>query len=393
MAGKAILVIDSDAETAEKIEATLESGDYLVFIASTEEFGITMARKVRPALIFVNPALSGASGLEICKTIHGMEALGNVPIIALSPYEGELDPRYYSEYGIVGTLGKPFTPEDLISKTADAFSLKPHDAAIPVTEEIGADEGVEESEKVGMPENVFEKKGEKGDRIVVRLREKKESEEKEKETFRAPSEEPEITEEPAMAGESVEREDDRGFPAQKPMRRRRRQGSSLTVPVIAAAIIIILGAAGAVVYKMGLIGSKEAKKAIAPAQEQADREAPAPGREPQQGIGQDSPQLPAAAPTPAPSPAPALTAKTEPKPAGRVIYSVQIGAFKDERNAEVLAKQYKEKGYEAFVHSIPRDREMLHRVLIGKFEDRKEAWKLAGEIGDKENVKAIVTGD
>jgi DNA-binding response OmpR family regulator/cell division protein FtsN len=395
MAGKVILVVDSDAETAQKIETALESEDYMVFIASTVEFGITMARKVRPALIFVNPALSGGSGLDFCRTVHGMEALGNVPVIALSPYEGETDPRYFSGCGIVGTLGKPFTPEDLISKTAEALSLRSHDETIP-SEEINLDEGAGADEKTGAPEipgqvaeDMLGEGEERTDGIVVRLAEKRERVKK-KEILQTTAQD-EITEEPPMTRESFEMENDMGFTGQRPSRRRREQGPRLTVPVIAAGIIIILGAAGAVVYRTGLMQKKEERKAVAPTQDQTLLKGPAPGKEPLQGAAQDSPRGPAAVPSP--SPESALTVRTEPGPAGRTTYSVQIGAFKDERNAEVLAKQYKEKGYEAFVQSIPKDREMLHRVLIGKFENRKEAWKLAGDIGDRENIKAIVTGD
>jgi len=364
MAGKAILVIDSDTEAAQRIESALEAEDYLVFIASTEEFGITMARKVHPALIFVNPAMTGGSGLDVCRTFHEIETLGNVPVIVLSPFEGEMDPRYHSEYGIVDVLGKSFTTEELVAKTERAILLKAPDATPPAAEEPGSEEGAGGREEEKTLETAQE----------------------------APWEEPAVPEEPLKTGEVTEKEDDTPLTPKKAVRRRRAAGSKPSVPVIAAAILVILAAAGFIVYSMGLIGGKQVKKAVVsktppPAQQKPAEAVPA--QKPGQGATQEKPAAPAAQPVPAPVQA----AKPEAKPAGKAVYSVQIGAFKNEKNAEAVVKQFKEKGYEAFVQTVPKDKEMLHRVLIGKFENRKEAWKLAGEIGDKENVKAVVIGD
>ncbi len=357
MAGKAILVIDSDSETAQRIESALESQDYLVFIASTEEFGITMARKVKPALIFVNPAIEGGSGLDICRTIHGMETLGSVPVIVLSPFEGELDPRYRLEYGIVDALGKAFTPEELISKTAKALSLKVSEATHPPDEESTPDERPGEREKEEMPETEQE----------------------------VPWEEPMVLEEAPKTEEPPEGEGSRPFATKKAPRRRRSQGSRLAVPAIAAAILVILAAAGFVLYKAGLIGEKEVKRPAMvktpPAGAQKSPEVAHPPVSPSAPATAGVPAVPPTVPTPG----------HEPESPGKPAYSVQIGAFRNEKNAEALVQQFKEKGYDAFVQTIPRDKEMLHRVLIGRFGNRKEAGKLAAKISSKEKVRVVVT--
>lgn len=366
MADKAILVIDSDSETAQNIEAALESEDYLVFIASTEEFGMTMARKVHPALIFLNPALTGGSGLDICKTIHGIETLGSVPIIAITPFEGELDPRYRSEYGIVDAIGKNFAPDELIAKTVRALSSRPSDEAPSAAEKPAIEDEAQLMEKE-TPEPV--------ENILH-------------EEAAAPAGLPE-------GGEASASEDD-DLTARRTMRRRRDAGSRLTVPLIAAVILVIVAGSGFFLYKMGLFGAKEVRKpAVAKSvpldQQKPVQPSPAPEQKPQEPAPKEEP----AAVSPPQTAIPSAPAVKEPpkKPAGKTAYSVQLGAFKEEKNAETLAKKYKEKGYDAFVQSVPRDKEMLHRVLIGKFENRKEAWTKAEEIMKKEDVKVTVAGD
>jgi chemotaxis family two-component system response regulator PixG len=97
---------DTDTETIQKIMSTLESKGYLVFTASSKNISITLANKLKPSLIFVNIEISGTSGLEICKAIHGVKTLGNVPIVIITPHEGTIDQRYTSLYGIVDFLKK-----------------------------------------------------------------------------------------------------------------------------------------------------------------------------------------------------------------------------------------------------------------------------------------------
>ncbi len=386
MAEKAILVIDSDTETAQSIVLALESRDFLVFMASTGDFGVTMAKRIRPILIFVNPAISGASGLDICRTIHEMGALRNVPIVAISPFEGEMDQRYRSEYGIVASLKKPFTPEELIAKTMDVLSAGPSAGGQVAEEE--AEERPVSGEEAAAQSGAPDKETGKGGRVVVRLKEKKEDREQDGivQAEQAPREPaPESPEEPSRQDEIVAEEE-----ADFPVRKRTR--SVRLAPVLIAAAIIFLGIAGAALFKTGLIpGTAPQKKMTARSSLPAPPQVPVTPKAPEQAPLREA--LPPAGITP-PAAVRHPTVQTAVKRSdAKALYSVQVGAFKDERNAEALLKQFKEKGYDAFVQSIPREREMLHRVLIGKFEDRKEAWRLASEIRSKENISATVAGN
>jgi cell division septation protein DedD len=290
----------------------------------------------------------------------------------------------------VKLLRTPFTHEELISKTKEVLSVTVPDAppgCAPEGEETEAPGPSQES--TARRESRGEKAGD-ADRIVVRLKERKEEEKAE--TKESTVVEPEPSQEPPQEEISGGREDDRVFVARRPARRARSSGIKLTVPLIAAALILILGAAGVIVYKMGLIGGTEVKKPpmvlpLPAVQGRAAQESPAPVQKPEQNAVQERALPPAAVPSSPPAQGPVK------KPAGKVVYSVQVGAFKNENNAEALAKHYKEKGYDAFVQTVPKDTEMLHRVLIGKFENRKEAWKLAEEIRDRENAKAVVIGE
>jgi CheY-like chemotaxis protein/cell division septation protein DedD len=110
-----ILVVENDTRTLELVSETLEKIGYSVYTATSGEVGLSMAGKISPALILVNLSTPGTKGLEICKTLHGDEALKDIPIILLTLRDGKFDPAYTKLYGIVDFLKKPVDSETLIS--------------------------------------------------------------------------------------------------------------------------------------------------------------------------------------------------------------------------------------------------------------------------------------
>ncbi|MBI4689684.1 MAG: SPOR domain-containing protein [Nitrospirae bacterium] len=454
MVGETILIIDTDTKTTQEMVSILEAEDYLVFTAPNGDIGITMAKKVNPLLIFVNPAMAGTSGLEICKTIHSMEQFKNVPIIVLSAFEGAMDSRYTSIYGIVDSLKKPFGLEELIRKTKAVLAGKPFESQPVEQAEEYMDFGVSEETMPVEEETLSLNKGfdeeiDFSDRTEVKPTEdidfsdktevmsKKEdfdfSEETEtKQRFGSIAEEKtEYMETPVSRPEEAKVASERTYVLKKSARRRGAK-NGLLIPIVAAAgIVIMLGTAGFLLYKKGSlpwIGTKPQKQIAAkpatpleqvaqipPSGEQkpeppAAESKPVPSATPPQ-VPISSPEVkPTAKTTTAPQPATApvprseiksaaavssvpvakSAVKTEVKPTAKGGYSVQIGAFKNENNAAALAKQYKDKGYDAFVQKWQKNKETLYRVLVGKFENNREAVKLAANIRDKEKTKAII---
>ncbi len=75
----------------------------------------------------------------------------------------------------------------------------------------------------------------------------------------------------------------------------------------------------------------------------------------------------------------------------RPFFSVQLGAFKNEAAAAALVKKYVGKGYEAYtLRGETKDKGTLYRVLVGTFNNRKEALQLAAQISGKEKVQTTV---
>jgi cell division septation protein DedD len=72
-------------------------------------------------------------------------------------------------------------------------------------------------------------------------------------------------------------------------------------------------------------------------------------------------------------------------------YSVQVGFFRDEKNALALADKLKKKGYDAHLRKHVRaDRKVFFRVLVGHFNEEINAVEHAGAIRQKEGLNSII---
>lgn len=408
MTGKTVLVIDTDTETTQQIVSILEAEDYLVFTAPNKDIGLAMAKKVNPSLIFINPSLSGTSGLEVCKTIHGTEQLKDIPIVVLSSFEGAMDQRYAEAYGIVDSLKKPFTSKELISKTGNVLSMEHGDIQTSVFQDFPSGEA-EETIGFGAAEETVVMKQQMQERQTMPAEEFDAFDASEKTMVRMEKETPEPFEKTVVEDipyiepeEILKGETERAYRFKTSIRRRGMR-SRLFVPLIVALVIILIigTGVGLILYKENLLPWLKSSTSVPVKPAPAEKAAVAP-KELQKPTGETPSSKPAPSPAAKPPAMPSVSSeqlgaapktapKPEPKSTGKIIYHVQLGAFKNTNNAEALAKDYKAKGYETFIQkNAGKDKETLYRVLIGKFENKKEAVKLAHSIEAKEKAKAII---
>lgn len=75
-----------------------------------------------------------------------------------------------------------------------------------------------------------------------------------------------------------------------------------------------------------------------------------------------------------------------------VLYTVQVGAFKNATEADTLKKKLEKKGYKTFTAlSESKRKGGLYKVWVGKFRKREQAEKLSAKIKKTEGLQAFVT--
>ena len=94
--------------------------------------------------------------------------------------------------------------------------------------------------------------------------------------------------------------------------------------------------------------------------------------------------------TPVPEPSAAYEPPA-PNAVEQEMYSVQVGFFRKEKNANALSEKLKKKGYDAFVQrSVNKDKKVFYRVLTGRYHNRTEAVEQAEIVLRREGLKSLV---
>jgi D-alanyl-D-alanine carboxypeptidase len=72
-------------------------------------------------------------------------------------------------------------------------------------------------------------------------------------------------------------------------------------------------------------------------------------------------------------------------------YLLQVGSFRERDRAEILAKQFSENGFEAFVEKISlTEAQPSYRVRVGPYAELLEAQEIAQEILTKSGIRALI---
>jgi cell division septation protein DedD len=69
-------------------------------------------------------------------------------------------------------------------------------------------------------------------------------------------------------------------------------------------------------------------------------------------------------------------------------FTVQVGSYKEENRAQSVVAKLKEKGYDAYLASMNLPSEgTLHRVRVGKFRTREDAFSTLKKLMVKEGLR------
>jgi len=93
------------------------------------------------------------------------------------------------------------------------------------------------------------------------------------------------------------------------------------------------------------------------------------------------------------SPAPPVSAGAESRAAARPAgdWAVQVAALNDSADADVVARRWGQKGYQAYVVTPSDGTPAVFRVRIGAFKTRREADALASKLQQEERISPWVT--
>jgi two-component system phosphate regulon response regulator PhoB len=112
---KVMLVEDEEAVRL-LLRLTLEVGSIEIVEAPDGDSAVETYLAERPDVVFLDWALPGRSGVEVCREIRGRQQAEETKIIMLTARSGEEQRREGLAAGADDYISKPFSPEQLLDK-------------------------------------------------------------------------------------------------------------------------------------------------------------------------------------------------------------------------------------------------------------------------------------
>lgn len=109
-----VLIIDDDPAIQQLLKRTLKSEGYELTVASDGEAGLTLAQKLRPALVICDWIMPRMNGLEVCRQVKATAELSTTFFILLTSM-GSVEDR---------VKGLDAGADDFLCKPIDMYELK-----------------------------------------------------------------------------------------------------------------------------------------------------------------------------------------------------------------------------------------------------------------------------
>jgi len=117
---KQILVIDDLQSELQLIKSYLEKGGYTVTTASSAIEALEKLKEFTPDVIVTDLVMPEMSGLEFCRKLKKDEVMAQIPVIACTTKDRQVDQKWAQKQGVVAYLVKPCTQEQMVEAVAAA---------------------------------------------------------------------------------------------------------------------------------------------------------------------------------------------------------------------------------------------------------------------------------
>lgn len=111
---KTVLVVDDSPTVRKLVALTLEKRGYKVVSAFDGVAAIKEIAAHNPALILMDVNMPRLDGYQLCKLVKKHETTREIPVLMLTGKDGMFDRLRGRLVGCVGSIAKPFSPEELL---------------------------------------------------------------------------------------------------------------------------------------------------------------------------------------------------------------------------------------------------------------------------------------
>ena len=110
-----ILVVEDSRSELELITLYLENNSYQVISANNAEDGMELAAKQQPDVIITDITMESINGFEFCRLLKVYPDTEQIPIIACTARDRDLDRFWGQKQGIDVYITKPYSQEEIVN--------------------------------------------------------------------------------------------------------------------------------------------------------------------------------------------------------------------------------------------------------------------------------------
>ena len=110
-----ILVVEDSQSERDLITIFLQNNNYQVISTNNAEDGMELAVEQKPDVIITDITMEGINGFEFCRLLKVYPDTEQIPIIACTARDRDLDRMWGQKQGIDFYVTKPYAEADLIN--------------------------------------------------------------------------------------------------------------------------------------------------------------------------------------------------------------------------------------------------------------------------------------
>ena len=112
---KTILIVDDIQSELDLMSKYLSDAGYKTILANGGEEAIALTETNKPDAIVTDWMMPKMGGLDVCRKLRKNPETENIPIVACTAKDRDVDRMWALKQGVKAYVTKPFTPEELVS--------------------------------------------------------------------------------------------------------------------------------------------------------------------------------------------------------------------------------------------------------------------------------------
>ncbi len=119
---KTVLVVDDMQTQLDLINSYLSEAGFKVVTASDGNEALAKATEHQPNVIVTDLVMPEMSGLEFCRKLKKDPSTANIPVIALTTKDRDIDKKWAKKQGVIAYLVKSSSKDEIINTVQSLVS-------------------------------------------------------------------------------------------------------------------------------------------------------------------------------------------------------------------------------------------------------------------------------